>query len=182
MEISDNELMFQVFKGETDKIGLLYERYNKMLFAYFFKLTGMKAISEDLVNETFLKILKSRTGYRGDGLFRAWMFKVARSVFSDNYKKMKNLVLTNGCEEAIFYKHHDNDASIEYERIEKHRLLHKALLMLSHKERELLVLSNFDELKYNEIAKMMNCSEGAVKVRIFRAVQKLKVIYERIQN
>lgn len=182
MEISDNELMFQVFKGETDKIGLLYERYNKMLFAYFFKLTGMLTISEDLVNDTFLKILKCKSRYRGDGLFRAWMFKVARSVFSDNYKKMKPIVLTNGYEETVLNKHHDNDASEEYEKIEKQQLLHKALLMLPHKERELLILSNFNELKYNEIAKMMNCSEGAVKVRIFRAIQKLKVIYERIQN
>lgn len=174
--------MFKVCEGEIDKIGILYERYKKILFGYFFKLTGMQAISEDLVNDTFIKIIKYRVKYRGDGMFRIWMFKVARSVFSDNYKKMKNLVLTDGYEEIALNQNQKTDTSEEYNNKEKQHLLHKALLKLSGKERELLILSNFDGLRYKEIAEMMNCSEGAIKVRVYRAIQNLKTIYQKIQD
>jgi RNA polymerase sigma factor (sigma-70 family) len=180
--ISDNELMLKVSQGDIDKIGLLYERYNKILYAYFFKLIRMQAISEDLVNDTFFKIIKYRANYRGVGKFRIWMFKIAHSVFVDNYKKNKPFVYINEYQENMINYSQNNDLSITYEKEEKKQILHNALLKLKRKEREILILSNFDNLKYKEIAEIMNCTEGAVKVRIFRAIQNLKIIYLKNQQ
>ena len=177
MVISDNEIMFKVKDGHINDIAQLYERYSKVLFAYFFKLTGMQATSEDLVNDTFFKIIKNREKFKGTGKFKIWMFKIARSVFVDHYKKNKPFVLTDNYREQKKEINQYDDTSAAYEATENDQLLHNALLKLKRNEREILILSNFDGLKYKEIAEILKCSEGAVKVRVFRALQNLRVIY-----
>lgn len=179
--ITDNELMLKIISGDTDKIGLLYERYNKMLLGYFFKLTRNQELSEDLVNDVFLKILYSKNKYRGDGIFRVWMFRIARNIFIDNYNKNQKIVLnekiiaSENSEAAI-----DNSHQL-YEIKEDKALLLKALLKLKRKEREVIVLSKLEELKYREIAEILNCSEEVVKVRTFRALKNLKGLLEKMQ-
>jgi RNA polymerase sigma-70 factor (ECF subfamily) len=81
---------------------------------------------------------------------------------------------------------HTNRQGIEpseiHDKNERKQLLHKALLKLNKKEREVLVLSNFEGLKYKEIARILKCSEVAVKVRVYRAMQNLRIAYLKIQN
>lgn len=178
--ITDNELMLEINNGDIDKIGLLYERYNKMLLGYFYKLTRNRELSEDLVNDVFLKILYSGNRYRGNGIFRVWMFRIARNIFIDNYNRSKRIVpkenvLIPGNQEAT-----TDDLHQAYELAEDKMLLHKALLKLKAKEREVIILSKLEELKYREIAKILNCTEEAVKVRTCRALKNLKCVLEKM--
>ncbi len=171
--------MLQIASGDTDKIGLLYEKYNKLLFGYFFKLTRNQQLCEDLVNDVFLKILYSKSNYRGDGIFSVWMFRIAHTIFVDNYHKSKRLIL----KETYVPVHEEfYDTEIQYEKKENKELIHKALLRLKKKEREIIVLSKLDGLKYREIAEILQCSEEAVKVRTFRALQNLKHVLRKMQN
>lgn len=174
--------MLKIINGDIDKIGLLYERYNKMLFGYFFKLTRNQVLSEDLVNDVFLKILHSKNKYRGDGIFKVWMFRIARSIFIDSYNRSKRQV-----EKESFLGNKMNEETTEdshqlLERKENKQLIHRALLELNKKEREVIILSKLDELKYKEVAEILNCSEEAVKVRTFRALKNLKNTLRKMQN
>ena len=180
--ISDNVLMIKVGQGDVDKIGLLYERYSRILFGYFYKLTGLPETSEDMVNDVFLKMVRYSKKYRGDGKFTAWMFKIAHSVFADNHKKVRKMIFTQEFEEWNKVLANHNEPAYIIEKEEREQLLHKAMLQLTKKEREILILSKLDGFKYKEIAEILNCSEGAVKIKIFRALQNLKVIYFKMQN
>jgi RNA polymerase sigma-70 factor (ECF subfamily) len=171
--------MQQIINGDTDKVGLLYEKYNNLLFGYFFKLTKNLELSEDLVNDVFLKILHSKKKYRGDGIFRVWMFRIAHSIFIDNYHKSKKMILKEVIKTTY---ERAEDTELEYDRREDSQLIHKALLKLKKKEREVIVLSKLDGLKYKEVAEILQCTEEAVKVRTFRALKNLKVVLEKIQN
>lgn len=179
--ISDNELMLKVKSGDIDRLGLIFERYNKQLYGYFMKLTGKTDISEDLVQNVFLRIMQYRTRYRGDGSFNIWLYKIAHNTFVDFIRKKKKLVFSENMNEWINIK--DDESFDEKKSInEEVNILKRALMKLPGKKREILTLSRYQELKYKEIAKILGCSESAVKVRIYRAMEELRTIYNKLSK
>lgn len=177
--VSDNALMLKVKEGDTDKMGLLYERYYRELFRFIFKMTMQKELSEDMVQNIFLRMLKYRKGFTGTGEFRTWMYHVARNVLYDDFKSRKrtptqnSLQLENLKEKLVTYETNDEagEKQVELKRLEM------AIERLSIENRELLVLCRFQDMKYSEIATLLDISEGAVKVRIHRAMNQLKAYY-----
>ena len=81
--------MLKVKAGQLDQLGLLFERYNRPLYGFFFKLTCDQEVSEDLVQNVFVRIIKYRHTYKGDGKFSTWMYHMARNLFADHYRKEK---------------------------------------------------------------------------------------------
>ena len=177
--ITDNELMLKVKSGDIDRLGLIFERYNKALYGYFLNLTGRTDISEDLVQNVFIRIIKYRIKYRGNGNFNIWIFTIAHNIFIDYVKKNNKLELTENTDEwSDIYT--DSRADDNISREEKISTLENAMLRLPDRKREILTLSRYKELKYKEISKILGCSESAVKVRIFRAMDELRKIYREL--
>ncbi len=174
--------MLQVKNGQLDKLGLLFERYNKSLYGFFYRLTSDSDASEDLVQNVFMRILKYKHTYQGDGKFTTWMFHMARNLFADHYKKSKRMGYKEDVE--VTDKYFRNEVNAESERIhsEEIDLLQRAMDHLSLEKREILVLSKFQEMRYREIADLMDLTESAVKVRIFRALKELRTIYEKLET
>src|SRR6188768_891338 len=81
--------MLKVKDGDLDRLGLLFERYKKPLFGFFYGMNKDAELSEDLVQNVFFRILKYRYLFRGEGDFRTWMFHIARNVSHDHYRKNK---------------------------------------------------------------------------------------------
>src|SRR5512135_3078860 len=92
MPPTDNELMEQVRDGKVEKLAILFERNQVMLYNFFLRLTGDRAASEDLVQEVFIRILKYRAGYQGESRFAVWMFQIARNAHIDYLRKQKATV------------------------------------------------------------------------------------------
>lgn len=179
--ISDNALMQKVKEGDLDKLGLLFERYKKVLFGFFYNMSRDAGLSEDLVQNVFVRILKYREGFKGDGEFKVWMFHIARNVNFDYYKKAKKRQ-----EEGIesWTERLGDDMLNREEQIEKDealRLLEIAMQRLDVEKREIITLSKLEGMKYRQIGDILNCSEGAVKVKVFRALQALKEEYSGLQ-
>ena len=81
--------MLKVKDGDIDKMGLLYERYNRQLFSFIFNMTRHKETSEDMVQNVFFRMLKYRKGFTGYGEFKTWMYHVARNTLHDHFRKNK---------------------------------------------------------------------------------------------
>jgi RNA polymerase sigma-70 factor (ECF subfamily) len=77
---SDKALMLKVRDGDLDRLGLLFERYHRCLYRYFYRLTSQRQTSEDLVQEVFERMLKYRHTYTGKGKFLTWMYQIARNL------------------------------------------------------------------------------------------------------
>jgi len=174
--------MLKVKKGDIDKMGLLFERYNRQLFRFLFNMTRQKELSEDMVQNIFFRMLKYPDGFIGFGEFKTWMYHIARNVVYDHFRKVKRTPGHSdleGMEDRIAGEHYsDHQLEKEQELV----ILEKAMGLLSDENRELLILCRFQELKYNEIARIMNTSEGAIKVRVHRAMNQLKENYLKIEN
>ncbi|OHB73789.1 MAG: hypothetical protein A2Z25_00910 [Planctomycetes bacterium RBG_16_55_9] len=177
---SDNELMAEVCSGKVDKLGLLFERHKTALFGYFYRNTHCTEISEDLVQSVFLRILKYKSRFSGYGKFTTWMYHIAHNVYTDYFKKNNTQANSPGITTAE--TEDCETAERQLLKGERVQLIEKALHRLSEDQREILVLSRYWGLKYKEISEILDCSEGAVKVRIFRAIMKLKQIYSELEG
>ncbi len=174
--------MLKVKSGETFRLGLLYERYKKRLFGFFFQMNRDASLSEDLVQNVFIRVLKYKHTYTEDSTFVTWVFQIARNLCYDNYKKA-----TNNRHKDIDEIEHvvvTSEGNIEQKitKEEHVKVLKEALKYLPTEKRELLILSKFKELKYKEVGEIIGCSEGAARTKVHRAMNDLKNIFLTLEK
>ena len=174
--------MLKVRDGDIDKLGLLFERYKKPLFGFFYGMNKDADLSEDLVQNVFFRILKYRYLFRGEGDFKTWMFHIARNVRHDHFRKNKISHQKESLEHWQERLGSDENRSTEFQQDEEKQLLSMAMDRLPEDKREILLLSKFQDKKYKEIGEILGCSEGAVKVKVFRALQELKEVYNQLEK
>ncbi|MBZ5490943.1 MAG: RNA polymerase sigma factor [Acidobacteriia bacterium] len=168
--------MAQVRSGVGEMLGVLFERYHVPLFNFYLKLTGERTVSEDLVQEVFFRILKYRHSYRPETAFRAWMYQIARNARVDLLRKRRP-------ETAFEPEMAPAIAPVDTaQQSQEALLLHSALMQISEDKREVLVLSRFQDLKYEEIAQLLGCEVATVKTRVHRALQDLKEIFQQLES
>ncbi len=175
---SDTELMVAVRAGDLAQLGVLFERHQVGLFNFFLRLTGSRQASDDLVQESFIRILKYRKTFRQPGEFRPWLFKLARNAAAAWFRKHRGDLRGLPAAEPEERPADAPLALAEMERAESSRLLRAALLRLPYERREVLLLSRFGELRYDQIGELLGCTTGAVKLRVHRAVKQLREIYD----
>jgi RNA polymerase sigma-70 factor (ECF subfamily) len=172
--------MLAVRDGELDALGELFERHHGQLFGFLVKLTGNRAAAEDIVQIVFQRMLKYRHTYRDDGSFTAWMYHLARRCVADHFRKSN--VAPYATDPADLYEHADDAPHAAHHAAtnDDHALLHTALARLDRDDREVLLLSRFQELSFAEISGILECSVGAAKVRAHRALGQLRDVYFRL--
>lgn len=176
--------MLKVKAGELDKLGLLFERYNRRLYSYFYRLTYRRDISEDLVQGVFERVIKYRHTYTGDGAFSTWIYQVARNMHADHFRDHQKRDSQDDLFDPEMVKSDEMATEFEFESENSRelRLLEAALDRLDPEKKETLILSRYQGFKYTEIAEIMDCSVGAVKVRIFRTLNELKEIISDLKK
>ena len=175
---SDKEIMFLVRDGQINQISFLFERHNVKLYNYFVMLTGDRALSEDLTQDVFLRLLRFRHTFKGNGTFLSWMFQIARNVGIDHYRKHKK---SDSLDEK-FYELESTEPTPHEESANRQQveMLHQAMQKLSIKHREVISMARFENLPLKEIAKILNCPVNTVKVRVHRAIKELGAIYSEL--
>ncbi|MEX2639937.1 MAG: RNA polymerase sigma factor [Balneolales bacterium] len=165
--MSDNALMIEVKNGDLDKLGVV---------------TSRRDISEDLVQAVFERIIRYRSSYSGHGAFSTWIFQIARHLHADHWQK------TDKRAEDGEFEHWE---SLQSDNVENpgengeesdRMLLQRALKKLGDGKKQALILSRFEGFTYREISEIMGCTESAVKVRVFRAINELKEIITHLRK
>lgn len=176
---SDNSLMLEAQNGNTEAIGDLYDRHQKNLYGFFVRLTGKKNCSCDLTQNVFLRILRFKHTYNPAHQFRTWMYQIARNVLADHYNSKNSLIK--------YSNNSDNDFNNESEQQSGYSsredlVLYRAIGQLSAEQQQLIELSKFQKLKYEEIAVITNDTVGNIKVKVHRAIITLKDIYFKVDS
>ncbi len=182
LEPTDHELMVAVRAGELARLGVLFERYHQRLYGFFLRLTSQPAASEDLVQVVFYRILKYRHTYRDEGKFTAWIYHLARKVAADHFRKQARSAAPTDPDDL--QEHPDELASPDTQATttDDLELLQTALARLPLEQRELLVLSRLQNVEHKEIARLLDTSVGAVKVRVHRALKDLRDVYFKLRR
>lgn len=177
---NDNHLMGEVRSGRTSALATLFERHHSRIYRFCLRMTGDRQSSEDLVQEVFMRILRYRKSFKSELDFAPWMFRIARNACVDHLRNSRQYPDTG----------HDIDSTAaeqptaddELASHEDARLVRRALLQLPMEKREVLVLSRFEFKSYEEIAGVLGCSVGAVKVRAHRAMKQLRQLYMELSK
>lgn len=180
---SDDKLMLRVEKGDMKAFETLYDRYNRRLFHFILRFVGERDLAEDILQETFLRIFKKRKIYRKAGHFSTYLFTIGRNLTLDALKTWeKRHILSSQedyVEKAIDLSKGTSEALVE---IEISQTVQREIEVLPKDQQEVLVLSKYSGLSYEEIAKIVSSTPAAVKQKVYRAMlalrQKLKKMDE----
>jgi RNA polymerase sigma factor (sigma-70 family) len=174
LEVTDEIIMQQVKEGNLQEMAVLFERYHVRLFNFFLKHTGNRNVSQDLTQNLFYRIIKYRATFRESNSFKSWIYQMARNVHIDyckqNRKQNEKFALVDDHNENV-PDHEDSFTEDDYGRLDK------ALAKLDDNQREVLILSKYQGMKYEEISKINNMSVAAIKVQVHRAIKQLRTLY-----
>jgi RNA polymerase sigma factor (sigma-70 family) len=168
---SDSSLMKLLQAGDTAPLALLFERHHLGLFRYLSGLTGDRALSEDLVQEVFFRVLKFAQTYNTSLTFPAWIYGMGRNAYFDLHRKRRREVSQDPEADVRSAAPMAEEVVTRKQDV---RFLQEALQRLPEDKREVLVLSRFHDLRYDAIAQILDCEVSTVKGRVFRAMKELR--------
>ncbi|MDY6982372.1 MAG: RNA polymerase sigma factor [Pseudomonadota bacterium] len=181
-ETSDEELMQQAALHGPTPLAVLFDRHHRRLLTFFVKLGHGRSGGEDLVQETFLRMLRYATSFRSGAQFVPWMYQIARNAAADAYHARPR-------EEA-----HDHDALDAFgatapdspERAhgagELEARLQRALARLPRDKRELVLLSRVHQLGTEDLARLFDCTPTTLRVRLHRSLDELRAHFDALEH
>jgi RNA polymerase sigma-70 factor, ECF subfamily len=174
--------MRAVRAGDCGQLGGLFERYHVALFDFLCRTTGDRTAAEDLVQDVFVRILKYRHTYRDDSCFETWLFRIARNARADFFRRrtpVRTVDMDHARDEPAT---DDADPVLGLQMSADTARLKRALMRLPEDKRELLVLARYRNMRYDQIAALLEIEVGAVKVRVHRALKQLRAVFEQLSN
>jgi RNA polymerase sigma-70 factor (ECF subfamily) len=179
----DEGLMLRGQKGDMKAFEALYDRYNKRLFHYILRFVRQRTLAEDILQETFLHLLKGGKGYRKSFRFSTYLFTIGRNLCLDSLKsRQRNHLQISQNDEIERTKDPSKGPHKILEETEMAKILQNEIQTLPADQREVLLLSKYSGFSYDEIAQIIDSTPAAAKQKTYRAMlslkQKLKNYYD----
>lgn len=176
----DSKVMELIQNGRVQHLSVLFERYHLALYHYFLRMGNNSAQSEDLVQETFMKVMIYRNSYKGEASFRCWMYGIARNTAADQYRQTQRF--PEPVDPSTIEQGSDSCLQEDMEKQQQQDMFGKALALLPTELREILVLHRYQQLQYEDIANLLNCNLNTLKARMRKAVSELHLNYCKLSG
>jgi RNA polymerase sigma-70 factor, ECF subfamily len=179
---SDVQLMLDVKAGDEASFDFLLQKYRMPLVNFLYRMVRDTATAEDLAQEVFLRVYRARKQYSPSAKFTTWLFRIAtnlalNSVRDNRYHKLETSLDAPVKEDEAPMQLRSPEMRIDEHLLEQARaeIIRRAIWSLPEKQRAAVLLHKYEEMDYGEIAKIMECSESALKSLLFRAYETLRV-------
>jgi RNA polymerase sigma-70 factor, ECF subfamily len=176
----DAELMLRVREGDDTSFALLLERHRSPVVHFLYRMVQNQSVSEELAQEVFLRVYRSRATYEPTAKFTTWLFRIATHLalnwIRDGKKEKNQESLNEELLDGIERQVADQQPTVEQEMLYavKLREVRQAIDLLPAKQRAAVMMHKYEELEYAQIARALGCSESAVKSLLFRAYETLR--------
>ncbi|HEY1758833.1 MAG TPA: RNA polymerase sigma factor [Bryobacteraceae bacterium] len=176
----DAQLMLRVRQGDETSFALLLERHRSPVVNFLHRMVQNRAVSEELAQEVFLRVYRSRETYEPTAKFTTWLFRIATHLalnwIRDGKKEKTNESLSEEVMEGMERQVADRQPSVEQTMIYavKVREIRKAIEALPEKQRAAVLMHKYQGLDYSQISGALGCTESAVKSLLFRAYETLR--------
>lgn len=175
---SDEELMLAYQAGDPRAFEELFDRYKGRIYNYFIRHLSDWAVAEDLFQKTFLRVHEARERYRPSASLATWIYTIATNLLRDEVRKEKARPAEQPLERTRDHAGPAAAGAPSPERLASRAQLREQIVGAVHalppEQREAFILGKYEGRSYREIAEILGCSEGAVKVRIHRGVKSLR--------
>ena len=172
----EKEVIIRCQNGDGAAFDELYNKYHRGIYGYLLSILKNPTAAEDITQDVFVKLYTQLTSYRFQSPFAHWFFRLARNAAIDNLRREKiRRAQSLDAERPDDFSLHDRlpgkdpGAAAHIEAGERAEQVRKAVESLNEPFREVVVLREWDDLPYEEIATRLGISEGTVKSRLFRA-------------
>ena len=184
MERTEALLIADLCEGDETALAPLIEKYKRMVYRLAMQITKNHADTEDVMQETFLKVYRSIRTFRKDAAFETWVYRIAVNEALNFVKRRarrqeRTIETTAEAEfeaDLRYRAARASDPHVYAEKVELRRYVTEAVNSLSLKHRTVVILHEFEELTHTEIASILNCSEGTVRSRLHYARKKLRTL------
>jgi RNA polymerase sigma-70 factor (ECF subfamily) len=177
----DAQLMLRVRDGDETSFALLLERHRGPVVHFLFRMVGNQAVSEELAQEVFFRVYKSRGSYEPTAKFTTWLFRIATHLALNSIRDRKKEKGQQSLDEALpdgrERQVEDGARTVEETMVDDVRIreVRSAIDALPEKQRAAVLMHKYDGLGYAQISKVLACSESATKSLLFRAYETLRV-------
>ena len=178
MNKSKDFLLVQRAKKNPALFAPLYEKYFDQIFIFIFKKTRNEELTGDLTSQVFLKALLNINKYEDRGYpFSSWLYMIASNEVNLHYRKIKKINEIEIQEKDVV---HLLDEFKSMNTIEHQEKLIDAMNKLSEKDTEIIDLRYFEKKSFKEIGEILQISHGAAKIKLYRSVEKLKTLFNKL--
>jgi RNA polymerase sigma-70 factor, ECF subfamily len=176
----DAELMLRVKDGDGASFTILLQKHRLPVIHFLYRMVQNQGVAEELAQEVFLRVYRSRDSYEPTAKFTTWLFRIATHLALNSLRDGKNQRLEERLDDdssdAPVRQVSDKKPSVEQYMVNQARLdeVRRAVATLPEKQRAAVLMHKYEEMEYSQIAKVLNCSESAVKSLLFRAYETLR--------
>ena len=184
MARTDVQLMLDVKAGDEQSFELLLRKYRTPLVNFLYRMVRDSAAAEDLAQEVFLRVYRARKEYAPSAKFTTWMFRIATNLALNSVRDNRHRKLEISVDQTVEtfedeqrpMELRDRAPSIEQQLVAQTRseMILRAIHSLPEKQRAAVLLHKYQELDYDEIARILECSDSALKSLLFRAYETLR--------
>jgi RNA polymerase sigma-70 factor (ECF subfamily) len=178
---ADEDLIASIQSGDTRSLGVLVQRWERPLYRFVYRLLPKREEAQDICQETFLRVASKSRLFREGSRFSTWMYQIALNLTRDHVRKRTRwsalvLAADDGQEERapLLTAGVAVTPDMELERKDTRESVRRALLQLPEEQKEVLVLKEYQGLKFREIAELLSCPESTVKSRMYYGLRSLK--------
>src|ERR1700761_2527151 len=182
-QLSDAEIMLRVREGDDSGFSILIEKYRKQIVHFMFRMSRNQAVAEELAQEVFLRVYRSRQTYRAEAKFSTWLYRIATNLGVNHARDTKyertaqNVYLDQpDAETGTTPDVADSTLSVEQELVREERMtaIRRHVMALPERQRNAVLMHKYQEMDYKEIGEVLKLSESATKSLLFRAYQTLR--------
>jgi RNA polymerase sigma-70 factor, ECF subfamily len=186
--LTDAEIMLRVSEGDDQGFNYLIEKYRKPIIHFMFRMVHNQAVAEELAQEVFLRVYRSRQTYRAEARFTTWLYRIATNLGVNHARDTKheraaqNVYLDQpDPETGTTPDVADATPSVEHDlvRDERMRAIRQHVMALPERQRTAVLMHKYQGMDYKQIGEVLKLSESATKSLLFRAYQTLR---ERLKD
>ncbi|MBY0554544.1 sigma-70 family RNA polymerase sigma factor [bacterium] len=173
----DWQILIQISKGNTKSFALLFNKYQNLVYGYCMKMLKNKQKSEDITQETWLRVVKNANNYKPTASVKSWLMSITRNLVIDDFRANKKWI---DLSDENWNLIEDSQADLEnlFSTRQQNERLQAAFTELPENQKIILSMILIEELTQSEVAEKLNTSVGAVKASLFRARENLKKTME----
>ncbi|MBO0860269.1 MAG: sigma-70 family RNA polymerase sigma factor [Chloracidobacterium sp.] len=188
MEFSDDQIIERTLAGETDAFSLLVRRWERHIYGLSLRMLGRDEDARDVCQETFLAAFRNLRKFRGDAKFSSWLYRIALNACNSRLRKQSAII-----EQSIDHEDSDGrkfeivDGGLEalperLQRDQRAQMVRKALQALPAEMRQVIIMKEYEELTFAEIAEILEIPMSTVKSRVYTGLQQMGARLEKMRG
>jgi RNA polymerase sigma-70 factor, ECF subfamily len=182
-ELTDAEVMLRVKAGDDSAFDFLVQKYRRPIINFMYRMAHNTAVAEDLAQEVFLRVYRSRSSYEASAKFTTWLYRIATNLAMNysrdtRHERPENIMNLDAPDEETGQAPDlaDKTPSVEEEimRRERLRAIRQKVEALPERQKMAVLMHKYQQMDYREIADVLKLSESATKSLLFRAYETLR--------